>query len=210
MHYHLEIVMPPTADVEAAIEQIMRPFDENNEESYRPFWDWFQIGGRYSGSKLEACVPKQRMDAFHEELKARKVTVSGLQWGKQELQPASQIPPVDKLWREMCPGAGDVCPMFQHSGKFMSMDKCTVAQLPDGLTAHHLIIAALDYEEKEMQATHMLIKEIYNGVTHQKTDFDGNVLKAINGLDFSHYKAEYAAKITPKPDWLVVTVDYHS
>jgi hypothetical protein len=33
MHYHLEIVMPPTADVDAAVTQILAPFNENLEES---------------------------------------------------------------------------------------------------------------------------------------------------------------------------------
>jgi hypothetical protein len=31
MHYHLEVILPPTDDVQAAITQIMAPFDENRD-----------------------------------------------------------------------------------------------------------------------------------------------------------------------------------
>src|SRR6185503_20458398 len=106
MHYHLEIIMPPTEDVERSVAEILKRFNENADDETRSnaFWDWYQSGGRYSGCKLEALVPQERRDAFWAELKARGVTVSGLQFGKQELKPASQIPSVDALWREMCPG----------------------------------------------------------------------------------------------------------
>ncbi len=49
MHYHLEIILPPTEDIEKAIAEILQQFDENEEENTNSFWDWYQIGGRYTG-----------------------------------------------------------------------------------------------------------------------------------------------------------------
>ncbi|GAF91717.1 unnamed protein product, partial [marine sediment metagenome] len=98
MHYHCEIILPPTDAVESAIAEIMAPFDENNEdeETRSPsFWDWYQIGGRWSGSKLTDHFDKDKLKNFHAELENRKVTVSGFQCGKQDISPASQIPMVD-------------------------------------------------------------------------------------------------------------------
>ena len=44
------------------------------------------------------------------------MTVSGVQCGKHELQPATQIPAVDAKWNEMFPSGETVkCPLFAHS-----------------------------------------------------------------------------------------------
>jgi hypothetical protein len=216
MHYHAEIIMPPTTDVEAAVTEILAQFDENQEdnEDYstkHAFWDWWQIGGRYSGSKVEALVSKEKRDAFFAALADLKVTVSGLVWGKQELSPASQIPAVDALWREMCPGSGDVCPAFKHSGDSMAMDVCRLADLPASLSAYTLIVAGPGYQDK-LQAQHLAHQSIWNGVTHQDTTWKGNVSEALAEWreKSKSYRDDYREKITPRDDWLVVTVDYHS
>lgn len=212
MHYSLEIIMPPVADVKAAVKDILRPFSENEEDARHSFWDWWKIGGRYSGHKAEATVAPEKLEAFQAELKRRKVTVSGLVWGKQELQPTSQIEMVDALWREMCPGAGQSCPMFKHSGERSGSDVCTFKDLPPALTAYKLIIAAPDYEGKKLEAVSMFTKALWNGVTHEDTKWDGSVASgiAMHLARLENYKKEYAAKVTPQPDWIAVTVDYHS
>lgn len=210
MHYHCEIIMPPVDDVEAAVAKIMAPYSENNEDSRHAFWDWYQLGGRYSGAKLEAMAPEGQIERFHEELKRLKVTVSGLQWGKQELSPASQAAAVDALWREMVPGAGDVCPLFKHSGDSMSMDVCRVDQIPQRLTAFTVIVANDKYDG--LAADELLHKSIWNGASIQDTTFSGGVHEALakheEGLERA--TAEYREKCSVKPDWLCVTVDYHS
>lgn len=211
MHYHLEILMPPTPDVDAAVKTILARFDENAEEPSRAFWDWWQLGGRYAGSKLEALVTEERRAAFLKEIHRLGVTVSGLQWGKQELSPASQIGAVDSLWREMCPEGGSVCPLFKHSGDEMNMDVCRLAELPARLTAYSFIAAAPDYEG-QVAAETLLHKSIWNGCTRQDTSWDGNVAGAV--VEYAKrvdgYREDYREPRRPKPDWLVVTVDYHS
>lgn len=212
MHYHLEIVMPKTNDIHAAVTEILEPFSESNEEGYSSFWDWWQLGGRYSGSKKEAIVGQDKIDAFTEELKARGVTCSGLVWGKQELSPSSQIEMVDQLWREMCPGGGDVCPIFKHSGDADSLDVCAFKDIPPKLSAYKLIVAAPDYKGKKLEAVTMYSQSLWNGVTHEDTKWNGNVAAGIEmHLEkLERYAPEYAQKVTPGDDWIAVTVDYHS
>lgn len=84
IHYACEIVIPPTDNIEKSIEEVMRPFSENNEGDDRDrnaFWYFYVIGGRFSGKKVLARFDKEKMDAFHDELSKRKVTVSSLQCG---------------------------------------------------------------------------------------------------------------------------------
>ena len=86
------------------------------------------------------------------------------------------------------------------------------ADVPDTLTASGVIFAALDYRNEKFKAADMLMTNIWNGVTHQETAWDGTfgqAKKMFKGHRHS-YKDEYQKKITPQADWLVVTVDYHS
>lgn len=203
MHAICEIVIPPTDDVAESVKQIMGYFDE--ESGIYQWFDFYVIGGRFSGHKLTASLDPQRLDAFHAALKERRVTVSGLVCGKQELSPASQIPIVDALWREFFPGKGEKCLLFAHSNDqygrngIYGHDICAAKDVPEGLTCERLIIAGPHWDKEKgpnaIQPERMLATEFWNGVEHQKTKFDGKVKPAL---------AETS------PDWLVVTVDYHN
>ena len=91
MHYHCEIIMPKTKDISKSIEEIMLPFSENNEESEdhsgHSFWDWFVIGGRWAGTKEKCTYNAESLEKFYVKLQENKVTVSGIQAGKQSLEP---------------------------------------------------------------------------------------------------------------------------
>lgn len=208
MHYHAEIIMPPTDDVEVAIEKYMRDFSENNEDSRNGFWDWYQIGGRYSGAKVEALCDSKKMEEFYEELKSAKVTVSGLVWGKQELSPADQQDFVDAMWLRYFPDSPiRHAPMFKHSGQEVApMDICKVSEIPVGLTAYTVMICGKE------SAENLFHKAIWNGCTHQNSDWNGGVLDAltVHAKKLESYREEWREKNTVKPDWLCVTVDYHS
>jgi hypothetical protein len=217
MHYHLEIIIPRTDDVESAVANILAPFDENgtdDEDGYRKhsFWDWYVIGGRWAGAKLEAKLGD--MAPFYDELKKRNVTVAGLQCGKQTLQPASQIPLVDAMWREMFPESGlDVCPLFDHSPSVIVGDICTLKEMPERLSASRVIIAGPSYDDPDkFKAVHMIEGSVWNGVSHVDTTWDGNVLNAVNAWRerIAGYADEYQSKNTPTDEWITVTVDYHS
>src|SRR5260221_1879965 len=47
MHYLTYGLIPAAGDAKAIVEQTLAPFSE--EESRAGFWDWYQIGGRWTG-----------------------------------------------------------------------------------------------------------------------------------------------------------------
>lgn len=213
MHYHLEIIMPPTDDIEAAVRQIMAPFNEHleydDEERSVVFWDFWVIGGRWSGEKLQARYDAARIEAFIGALKGRKITVSGLQAGKQEIKPPSQIPEVDALWREHFPDGGEVCPLFKHyNDQYVHSpdwpDVMRLEEIPERLSCERVIIAGRD--DSRIIAVTMRTKALWNGVNYETTDWDGKISSALA----DHVENDCRLKYTPRPDWLVVTVDYHS
>jgi hypothetical protein len=224
MHAHLEIILPPVEDVEAAVKQVLQPFDEqgvdeDGDRNSHAFWDWYVIGGRWAGAKLEAVLDPKQKDAFFEELTKRTVTVSGLQCGKQTIEPATQIQAVDALWNEMFPDAPvKVCPFFSHFNDQYKDSKgfpdiMPLKDIPKKLEAERVIIAGPSWrEDGTLEATYMVQHSMWNGVNFVRSDWDGSVVSAIEAHKdrLKQMKHEYAEKHTPQDDWLVVTVDYHS
>lgn len=222
MHYRLEIVMPPVDDVNAAVSEIMAPFDENAGEdisSGHGFWDFWVIGGRYSGRKMEQSIGDDKIAEFTNKLRELNVTCSGLVCGKQELSPASQIPMVDQLWRDMFPDSGsDKCPLFAHSNdqydssSTLPGDICTLKDVPENTTCLRVIIAGESWDGQGLEAKFMAQDSFWNGVNHIDTTWDKTLKSAISQYadSMKRAKPEYLEKHLPKEDWIVVTVDYHS
>lgn len=216
-HYHLEIVMPPTADVHAAVTQILAPFDESLDRedeaaNGHPFWDWWVIGGRWAGEKITCAFGKKRMGAFYSALHAEGVTVSSVRCGKESLSPKSQIAKVDAMWREHFPESQIMeCPLFDHYKGDIG-DVMKLSDVPENLTAHRVIVAGPSFDESKLRASYMVETEIWNGVCHTRSTWSGKLYDALaeHAKDLERAISEYAAKQTPKPDWLVVTIDYHS
>lgn len=222
MHHHCEIIMPNGFDIEQSIKEILAPFDENADDedacTRNAFWDFYVIGGRFAGSKTQARLDSEKLSKFHERLTEMKITVSGLTAGKQELSPPSQIPAVDALWREMFPESRlSVCPLFKHSNdQYSSLstidgDITTLGSVPESIKADHVIFAARDYKNEKMEATFMVTEDMWNGCNHLKTEWDGTFKHALElfSKKITNMADQYIARATPKPDWLVVTVDYH-
>ncbi len=225
MHYHLEIVMPQIDNIKAAVEKILAPFNEQPDEADEEaseryaFWDFWVIGGRAAGSKLQATLDPAKLEAFHAWCQEAKLTVSGLTCGKQELSPASQIPMVDAKWNEMFPSDRPVpCPLFKHSNdQYNSNDLLTgdvmrFDKVPPSLKSERVIIAGPDYKDEGIEAKWMITDDQYNGVNYMKTTWDGTFGHAVEMMrkHYETYRDEYREKLMPKADWLVVTVDYHS
>jgi len=225
MHAHLEIVMPPVDDIEAAVEQILKDFDEQGEDedgnanSYG-FWDWYVIGGRWAGAKLEFQLGEDKIKEFRALLNEKGVTVSGFQAGKPALQPASQIEVVDALWNEYFPNSPlKQCPLFAHSNNQYDKvsgvvgDIMKFGDIDFDFTAERIIFAKPSYsDEKILQAGFMLQQDAYNGCNFMKTDWNGKFSAAKERYlkSIETYKNGYKEKYTPTDEWLVVTVDYHS
>lgn len=211
-HYHLEVIMPPTDNVKAALEQILMPFDENGDrELYsiqHTFWDYWTIGGRYSGSKI---AQQYDIGLFNRRLSEAKITVSGLQMGKPTLNPASQREQVEALWRETFPDAKITCPVFDYynggDGDVATLGETT------RLTQCYRVIIAGPSHDKTVLAAHLMMETSYwNGVSHNSSGWDGKLDSALYAWsnELASYREDWQEGRTPTDDWLVVTVDYHS
>jgi len=217
--------MPKTKNIEEAIETIMKPFSKNNKDTDGPtgneFWDFYVIGGRWAGSKEICGYDENKISEFYKALRDKKITISGLTFGKQSVDPPSQIPIVDQLWNEFFPTEnGEIipCPKFSHSnnqydsGDFISCDICLVEEIPEKLFCSRIIIAGPSYDDTIIEAKFMLCESQWNGVNHMPIDWNGSVKTAINMFEKNckNYNEDYRKKVLPKPDWLSITVDYHS
>ena len=210
MHDILEIIMPKSENIKESINKIMDYFiDEDNE--YSDWYDFYVIGGRFSGFKRESLIDKDKLEKFNDKLKELKITVSSFTAGKQQLNPPEQIPIVDNLWKEMFPETGlDVCPLFNHFNNqyedSIEEDVWSFKDIPLNLKVSRVIIA------NEDKPVYMIQDEFWNGVTHIKTNWDGTIKHALELFKkrCKNYNEEYKKQITPKDDWMCITVDYHN
>ena len=53
MHYHMELLMPPTDDVEGAVKRALSPYMQG-EDDMPVWWDWYTIGGAWKEVKANA------------------------------------------------------------------------------------------------------------------------------------------------------------
>ena len=224
MHYQLEIVLPPDLPIEESVEKILAPFDENgDDEDYSPsnaFWDFWIIGGRYAGKKLESSLPKDKLDNFYQWLRDEEVKVSSLTMGKQSLIP-EHVEKVDQKWTEMFfPDSDTVvaCSIFDHSNDQFNNETIQgdIAPLSECLhiKCARVIFAVPHWEDgwSNPQAGYMAEKSYWNGVTHMGTTWDGSIGSARKDYlrRLENMSDGYRAKAIPQDDWLCVTVDYHS
>ena len=210
MHYHLEILMPPTDNVSAVVAKALAGFQYPKSHA---FFDWYEVGGRWSGTKLLLRVGEERLSAFHNRLHDMGATVLSMRAGKPKLSPDGQEGAVNSLWQEMCPGNGDVCPLFKNEASFV-LDVCRLDELPSGLKCDSFLYVSAELfgAGTGVEQRLLLHASMFNGVNSQDTTWDGSVEHAFELLckRISHYRDEYRQAIEPRPDWLLVTVDYHS
>lgn len=226
MHAHCEVIVPPTDHIEDAIESVMRPFDENSDESKHSFWDFYVIGGRFAGNKLVAKYDKEKIEEFYQWCRDEKITVSGLTCGKEEIKPVSQVATVDAKWNEMFPSDEPVpCPLFRHSNDqyakgtngTLAGDISTLFDASE-VKCHRIIFCGPSWEASTggrtgpLEATFMLCEDQWNGVNYMPIGWDGKVSSAVAAIEkeIENYKKKYRELLTPRDNWLAVTVDYHT
>lgn len=200
MHYSMEVIMPPApvSEIPDILAKALSSFEEVGDNQYG-FWDFWVLGGRFSGRKLNFKIPNDQLRAFEAELINRKVLVSDVVCGKETLVPEF-IPIVDKLWTEMVPGFGDVCPLFDHYND-NTADITLLFDTPLNMNCSRVMILGNDFHPK-----FMVVDEIYNGVNLEKTSWEGTLVNALE-LFSEHYS--YQPELVGK-DRLCVTVDYHN
>lgn len=210
-HERTELVMPPTTDVEAAVEEVLAPFGEKGDrDDCHAWWDYWVIGGRWSGQKLLEGLDQKKLSAFHQMLTEKKVTVSGIVCGKAALSPSSWIPVVDALWRAHFPGVGDACPLFHHYKEGRG-DVMRLGDVPEGVTAARVVIAGR-WVGGVLRAQAMWSRSVWNGVSWQDTTWDGTLASALARYreKYANTTAEWKKAMIPTNDWLVVTIDSRS
>jgi len=212
MHYHAEIWLKTNKDVETQIENILRPYDEENkviqeteewtdsngryhEETYwtnpNGFYDWYQIGGRYTGSHDNYDPYKDRRNwrtcRLCEGTGYRNDTMGKEMREKDPSYTCNACGHYDhkkKQWThgDTPQGMEVVWPtqFAEHKGDIIPVDQVT-----EDLTCYTLIIS------KDI----LHIKE-WTGENFVKTGFDGKVKQELDQLGIT--------------DGYLVTVDYHS
>lgn len=220
-HTRCEVIMPPVKDVDGVVAAVLSPYDVDSEESTSyGFYDYYKIGGRYSGHKFQHLQDKVKMSAFWEWLE-RNVTISCFQFGKYELQPANQREKVDAKWNEMFPSeSGDFlpCPLFDHSGDKFVNDIDTLRHEYDTLTCGRVLFCAPSYVTTtelwtgELEVKWMLATTAWNGKNHMPIMWDGTIGDALRQYkeQLARCAEAYKEACTPTSEWLIVTVDCHS
>jgi hypothetical protein len=215
--------MPKSRNIEEDVEQIMGDFYEGKDDEEihgGEFHDFYVIGGRFAGAKELCRYSEDKLSEFYKFLREKKVTVSGLQFGKQEIYPSSQIPMVDEAWNRFFPtenGETTPCPLFAHSNDqrenldIISCDICNVDEIPTNLECERVIIAGPSIREDKLEAKYMICKDVWNGVNHMPIAWDLRVLSAIEMFEEKgeRYRNIYWEKIRPRPDHICITIDYH-
>jgi len=171
MHFHCEIVIPEDGDVTEAVERAMAPFrDTESEGQARPAFDfdWYQIGGRYTGSKSDydpATDPQNIETCRLCNGTGQRSDPLGL--AAREKNPAYSC--------NGCDGAG-TCTKWPTQWASHAGDIIPVSATPDTLRAYTLILP---------NGT-VLVQENWNGEKWEKTGFDGNVLAALRAHDINN------------------------
>lgn len=230
MHYHLEIITPPLRELETLemrVDTILSKWresysiqdEEDEDESHRykyGFYDWYVIGGRYSGEKIIQALDQEKLKLFYEELSQKNFTVSGVVAGKQRLMPESQEAIVDALWWEYFPELKDKpCLVFAHSNNQYDSkdrhysDEMTLAEFNTTMIGGSRVMIA-PHEDGDVE--YMITKDEWNGANHVRIDWDGKIWSALTQYDerLTRYNEEHREKLRTKPDWLCITVDYHN
>ena len=188
MHHYAEVVLPPVRPSQKEKTIHERVFQTLRWHGFgsRLGFDWFVVGGRWSGCKAMGRLDGVKVGAFWAEFKKR-----GYEWMDKENSQEKRAQQGHSLFGEFFPdykGETPVC-RDQYRQNGYPDDVCSVSEVPEGLTSYVLVIA---------QTHEMLETEIWDqkNAEMKKTKFDGRIRAAL---------AE--RKIV---DGVVVTIDYHT
>ena len=97
MHYHVELIMPPTPliEIKSRISEMLYLLSNRAAEiagTTAPLYDWYQIGGRFASTKMRLRLDPERLRKFKKELTGKKIMVGPNLAGKPQLWPADLIP----------------------------------------------------------------------------------------------------------------------
>jgi len=93
MHSSVLIIAEPQENYPLYVQKVMEPYSE--EESKNGWWDWYVIGGRWSGELTEIKLDQDKLKKIREEFEKQ-----GLNWISMEKTNEIQKEKSHKLWRE--------------------------------------------------------------------------------------------------------------
>ena len=194
MHYHAEVYVPPnTTDLEAFVKEAMAPHhEEYHDEVHNSFWDWYQIGGRWTGEKDPNYDPTKDPQNAEE---CRLCLGTGFRNDPQGVQSRSEdqtytcngcgkYDETTKTWGHTNIGPGRSVKWPTEWAKFKG-DIMPISVVPRDLKCFTLIVGDQVFHQ-----------EAWNGDDFVKTEFDGLVIPKLKELEIN--------------DGHLVTVDYHT
>lgn len=220
MHCRLELLLPPGStkeDVEPAM-QFLSEYEPAgwDEDAGHPEWvgprrgvyDYFVIGGRWTGAHAEAHYSEDDMSRFRRLLQGREVKVSRVRMGKPTLT-SHKPEEIDGWWREMFPdGPLSRCPIFDYAS-FADVDAMPVAKLHPEDSAEMVYIVG---PPEQYRHRHFLRTSTWNGMNWQKSAWDGKIASAIESHNalLDGATEEYRAPRLVTGEWVAFTVDCHT
>lgn len=226
MHAVAEIIIPPTKDIKASITTVMEYFIEEDDKGEKPkgghadWWDFWEIGGRFSGRKIECKIDPNKLTQFNEFLKDQNITVSPVTCGKHGIErvdicTVATIP--DELTCDRLIIAG-LEPNFEEWSRNFDLAK---AEFGVGVTEESFFHQHPRWNEARRKADdvtpktelcvqRMWLLSYWNTVEWQPTAFEGNVKKALADMRTQPRLSDEYPWCGWEDDYLVVTVDYHN
>ena len=194
MHYHAEVWIKDIKNVEKQIDDIMSQYSENNEDAENAFCDWWQIGGRWTGTH-DGYNPVDDPQNW----KACQVC-AGTGFRNDD---------VGKQAREKDPSyTCNGCGMFDTASgqwKHGELGAGITLKWPTEFATHPRDIIAVPKMEDDLGCYTLIVDDLiisqvfhveeWNGNDFVATDFDGRVKSKLNKLGITN--------------GFLVTVDYH-
>lgn len=163
MHYHAEVWIPKDGDpklVEQQVSIAMAPYNEeidDTEHRTKHLWDWWQIGGRWTGAH-DKFNPED--DPANTE-RCDLCNGTGLRMDAVGVQARRQDP---KYTCNGCNGKGERV-KWPTEWATHGADILHVSEVPPDLNCHTLLLAE----------TEPIVRDKWDGHAIVKTDFDGKV-----------------------------------
>lgn len=188
MHYHAEVWVPSLNGLDQQLQFIMEPYREGDTDG--GFWDWYQIGGRYTGTHDSNYDPAK--DPANIET-CRQCEGTGFRSDSLGIQQRADTPSYtcngcgefkDGKWQHGPYGPGKSL-KWPTEWRRVKSDVIPVSAVSEALTAFTLIVAG-----------EVLTQEKWDGHEWAKTDFPGLVKPQLEKRGVK--------------DGYLVTVDYHS
>jgi len=185
VHYHCEVYFKERPkDVLKAVSRVMEPYRERIDEETDEcsgFWDWWVIGGRWSGIHTETKLDPVRLNEFYRVCNEKGLFLYGSK-NPEDVQKARRAEEFLKFFPNFegpVPTCRDV---YKEDG--YADDTAPVEEVTERLRCYTLILPG-----------EVLHREVWDGKAFRETDFDGYVKKALEARGMT--------------TGYLVTVDYH-